>query len=57
MKENKVLNKVANNLLELYHNSPRFVGDELEEAYKDSVKGAMLAVLSMKDWSEEESGV
>ena len=57
MKENKVLNKVANNLLELYHNSPRFAGSELEETYKNSVKDAMLAVLSMKDWSEEKSNV
>lgn len=57
MKENKVLNKVANNLLELYHNSPRFIGGELEEAYKNSVKDAMLVILSMKDWSEEESNV
>lgn len=57
MKENKVLNKVANNLLELYHNSPRFAGSELEEAYKNSVKDAMLVILSMKDWSEEESNV
>lgn len=57
MKENKVLNKVGSNLLELYHNSPRFIGGELEEAYKDSAKAAILVILSMTDWSEEESDV